>query len=263
VVRVRALRNVFGVIIYVLEEFMKRTIGFILAVFIVAGLSVSYLVYNGYIWLNNPSINKFSIRGIDISVHQKEIDWKEVQKNNFQFVFIKATEGMDFKDTYFQENWINAGNIGLKRGAYHFLTFRSSGKDQAKNFIDSVPKEDDCLPPVIDIEFGGNSKAIPARDKFKKELSDFITIIEDYYKKKPIFYVTYEAYDKYITGDYEDYKIWIRDIIKYPGMKDNREWIFWQYSSRGRVKGFSTFVDLNVFKGEMKDFEKLLLEQNY
>lgn len=173
-------------------------------------------------------------------------------------MIIKATEGRDFKDKYFQENWKNAKSIGLVRGAYHFFTFRSSGRDQAENFIASVPKEKNCLPAVIDIEFGGNSKVIPDRAEFNRELREFIAGLEAYYQEKPIFYVTYEAYDQYISGDYRDYKIWIRDIFKYPGIKDKRDWILWQYNSRGRIAGVSTFVDLNVFKGNSKDFDSLL-----
>lgn len=239
---------------------VKKILVVVFFISIVAGLSAGYLLYNGYIWFNNPDRDRFPVRGIDISVHQGAIDWQEVQKSNFQFVFIKATEGMDFKDTYFRENWVNAKKIGLVRGAYHFFTFRSAGSDQARNFTDSVPREDGCLPPVIDIEFGGNSKVIPDRAKFNRELQDFITIIEEHYRQKPIFYVTYEAYDKYITGDYAEYKIWIRDILKYPRLKDKRDWVLWQYSSRGRVKGFSTLIDLNVFKGDRNDFERLLSE---
>lgn len=239
------------------QAFMKRTLFYILTIVFMAALLMCYLAYNGYVWLNNPGADEFPIRGIDISAHQKSIDWEEVKKNNFQFIFIKATEGMDFKDKYFNENWISAKRTGIKTGAYHFFTFGSTGKEQAMNFIDSVPKDNDSLPPVIDIEFGGNSKVVPDRKKFDSELTDFISIVEEHYSKKPIFYVTYEAYEKYITGEFGDNKIWIRDIVKYPKLKDNREWIFWQYNSRGRIKGFSTFVDLNVFKGDKDDLNNL------
>jgi len=238
------------------KKIIILSISIVLSVFLLC-----YLVFNGYIWFNNPAVDKFPVRGIDISAHQKVIDWQEVRTNNFEFIFIKATEGKDFKDNLFEDNWKNAKNIVLKRGAYHFFTFRSSGKEQAENFINSVPKEDDSLPPVIDIEFGGNSKVIPSKEKFNNELKDFINIIEDYYNEKPIFYITYKAYNKYIYGDYSDYRIWIRDIVKYPNIKDKREWILWQYNSRGRVRGFSTFVDLNVFNGGMEDFKKQLLGQ--
>jgi lysozyme len=75
------------------------------------------------------------------------------------------------------------------------------------------------------------------------------------------FYITYESYCKYIIGDFTDYKIWVRDVIKYPKLKGNRAWNLWQFNNRGRIKGCSTYVDLNVFNGNTNDFEKLLLEK--
>mgnify|MGYP005837697215 CR=1 FL=1 len=219
---------------------------------------VLYLVYNGYIWFNNPSEKDFPIRGIDISNHQGKIDWKKLKKENFKFVYIKATEGKDYKDQFFNENWKHAQEIGLHRGAYHFFTFGSTGQEQAKNFVESVPPEKGCLPPVIDLEFGGNSKKVPERDKLRKELNDFIKVIQYTYKQDPIIYVTYDAYNSYLEGDYQDKKIWIRDILKYPRIKDNRDWVIWQYCSRGRVGGVNGPTDLNVFKGSNSELKSLL-----
>ncbi len=61
-----------------------------------------------------------------------------LKEENLAFIFMKATEGGDFKDTRFAKNWIEAEKIGLRKGAYHFFTLCRSGKDQAKNFIESV-----------------------------------------------------------------------------------------------------------------------------
>jgi lysozyme len=40
------------------------------------------------------------VQGLDVSHHQGEIRWGEVPKS-FSFVYIKATEGGDFKDKKF------------------------------------------------------------------------------------------------------------------------------------------------------------------
>lgn len=237
---------------------MKRYIAVASLFISFAVLLLGFLVYNGFIWFNTPSKSKFPIRGIDVSNHQGVINWKEVKSQHCNFAFIKATEGMDYIDKYFIENWEEAKKAGIRRGAYHFFTFRSSGLDQAENFINTVPNEKGCLPPVIDIEFGGNSKNIPKKESLIKELNDFIAKIESHYGRRPILYVTYESYNRYIIGEFEGLDIWIRDIVKYPRLKDKRQWLFWQYSNRGRIKGIKGFVDLNVFNGDMADFRKLL-----
>ncbi|OPZ84451.1 MAG: Lysozyme M1 precursor [Firmicutes bacterium ADurb.Bin419] len=209
-----------------------------------------FLLYNGYIWFNNPSNEEFPYRGLDVSNHQGVIDWRKVESQNFSFVYIKATEGKDYIDKFFKDNWINSKQAGLRTGAYHFFTFGSKGIEQAMNFINIVPNDNDSLPPVIDVEFGGNSKDIPDREQLKNELKVFIEQIQSNYNRIPIIYVTYEAYSMYIQDDFKECKIWIRDIFKYPQLKDNREWAIWQYCNRGRVEGIDGFVDLNVFSNE-------------
>ena len=220
-----------------------------------------YLLYNGYLALNNPKLEKFPVKGIDVSTYQDNIEWDKISSEGIKFAYIKATEGKDFTDNLFATNWENAKRVGIRRGAYHFFTFGSHGIEQAEHFIKVVPNEIDSLPPVIDIEFDGNSSKTPSKELLRKELRDFIYQIESNYNRKPILYVTYEAYEAYIMGDFAEYSIWIRDVIKFPKLKDNREWLFWQYNNRGRVNGISEFVDLNVFNGNELEFDKMILRK--
>lgn len=215
---------------------------------------ILYLVYTGYIWPNNFFANRYSVHGIDVSNHQGEIDWNKVAQNEkIKFVYIKSTEGKDYIDKYFKTNWKEASQVGLIKGAYHYFKITSSGIDQAKNFIELVPKEKGCLPPVIDIEENGLGK-----EEFKKELVDCLGLLEKTYGQKPVLYVVYPLYEEYIKGDFQQYNIWIRDIVKPPKFSDGREWRFWQYSERGRLKGINTYVDLNVFIISIGDLKSLL-----
>jgi lysozyme len=237
---------------------LKRAMFLALILVVLTAAVLVYLYFHGYICLVNPSPDEYPVRGIDISEHQKEINWEEIENSEFQFVFIKATEGKDHRDSYFTRNWESAKDVNIIRGAYHFFTFRSSGTEQARNFIDVVPNEEGCLPPTIDIEFGGNSKDVPQREDFCKELRDFIDEIEVHYQQRPILYVTYESYEEFIVGDFEDCEIWIRDLTKTPVLSDGRQWLFWQYNCRGRVSGIDGFADLNVFNGGMAELAELL-----
>lgn len=45
---------------------------------------------------------------------------------------------------------------GLRVGAYHFFSYDSSGATQADNFIATVSKITNMLPPVVDVEFYGD-----------------------------------------------------------------------------------------------------------
>jgi len=234
----------------------KALVVFFILLFVAIAI-IGYLFYTGRMWFVYPPHNRFPVRGIDVSEHQGDIDWERVEADGFHFAFIKATEGMDHRDSCFARNWEDASTAGIARSAYHFFTFRSPGLEQARNFIAVVPDEPGSLPPTIDVEFGGNSREVPDRETFTRELKDYIGEIEAHYGVKPILYVTYDSYQEFIVGDYEDCIIWIRDLFGYPLLEDER-WLFWQYNCRGRVAGIGGYVDLNVFNGDRADLERLL-----
>lgn len=227
---------------------MKKKVLYVLCAMILLSV-VGILDYMGFIWHNNIFAMWYQVKGLDVSHYQHTIDWKLLQKeNDFQFVYIKATEGKDLVDHKFSYNWQEARKNGFYTGAYHFFSMKSPGVEQAKNFMQTVPKEANALPPVIDIEIHLYHKP----EKARQELTILSDMLEKHYGKRPILYVTYDTYHKYIQGHFKQHRIWIRDILKYPTL-DDREWLLWQYSNRGRVEGISTYVDINVLNGSMED----------
>jgi lysozyme len=223
----------------------------------VFALIIGILFFKGYIWFNTPSKSAFPIRGIDVSNHQNEIDWNKVKEENIKFAFIKATEGGDFKDKRFNQNWEEAKKNNIDVGAYHFFTFCKSGKAQANNFIETVPNEKNNLPPVIDLEYGGNCKLTKTKKEVLKEIKVFERLLFEQYKKKAILYVTKNFHRDFLIGEFPDNPIWYRSIFTRPQMIENRKWLFWQYGNRGHLKGINTYVDLNVFNGSHNEYEKM------
>jgi lysozyme len=234
------------------------SIGFVIAAIVGCG---KLLFDAGIILVNHPDRDRFPIRGIDISNYQPNIDWDLIDRSQVNFVLMKATEGGDFKDPLFKNNWQHVQQKGLTPGAYHFFTFCKSGQEQAKNYIEMVPLSQATLPPVIDLEFIGNCKKRPTQSGLEKELNIFIDLVQQRYHKRPILYVTYEFYDLYLRDKYRDSPIWISDFYswnKLPVLADRKPWTFWQYSERGRVKGINHPVDLDVFNGDNAQFQQLI-----
>ena len=235
---------------------MKKLIH-IFTTLIIVSIILVFSIFKGHLRFNYPDQETYPIQGIDISHHQKEIEWEKIDSNKTNFVFIKATEGADYKDPKFLSNWTKAKDKGLKYGAYHFFTFCKSGKEQADNFISYVPKDSNSLPAVIDLEYGGNCNLKKSKKEILEELSIFEKTIHDYYSKKPILYVTHEFYTDFLLNNNLDSPLWIRDIYGKPKLENNRKWIFGQFTNRGHVKGIDNYVDLNVFNGTQKDFNNL------
>lgn len=229
---------------------------FVIAV--ILGGACLYAVYNGYILLNNPSKNKYPIRGVDVSHYQGEIDWEVLSSERIQFAYIKATEGSSHVDDRFLYNLEQAKMTELLVGAYHFFSFDSPGEEQAKNFIKNVEVDESMLPPVVDVEYYGNKKKNPPNaDKLRKELRIYLDSIQEYYNLTPIIYATEEMWNAYLKGYFDSYPLWIRNVITKP--KIEREWAFWQYTNRGRLKGYQgeeAYIDLNVFYGDKEQWKE-------
>ncbi|MGB7999181.1 MAG: GH25 family lysozyme [Anaerobacillus sp.] len=230
-------------------------------IFFVGALLLTILLwYQGMIIPNAFSARHYPVKGIDVSSYQGEIEWEQIQKQDLKFAFIKATEGSTFVDEYFKENWEAAESTTLRIGAYHFFSYDSEGKTQAQNFINTVPMNKQALPPVIDVEFyGDKEKNQPSRNQVEKELHTMVIMLEEHYGKRVILYTTKQAYDLYIKNSFDQCDIWIRDVFTKPSLSDNRTWTFWQYTDREKLKGYSgdeKFIDVNVFNGNEKEFEK-------
>lgn len=225
------------------------------------------LVWNGVILLNGFSAERYAVKGIDVSSYQGEIDWETLASENISFVFIKATEGSSFADECFGYNFEEAQKTNLAVGAYHFFSYDSEGGTQAENFIKTVQPFEGMLPPVIDLEFyGDKEKNPPDREYVDVQLNEMLDALEEYYGQKPIIYATEKSYELYLSGGYEEYDIWIRNVITKPKLSDGREWKFWQYTNRDRLSGYSgeeKYIDVNVFCGSAEEFDQYLTENSY
>lgn len=239
---------------------MKRWLIVLLALALLGGaaFTLRWMLYNGIIIPTAFSAGRYPVRGVDVSSYQGEIDWETLAKEDIQFAFLKATEGSGFEDPFFQANIHGASQTDLRIGAYHFFSFESPGQTQADNFISVVPKLEHMLPPVIDVElYASNLHAMPSREVVKPELVDLLSRLEAHYGMKPILYATEHSYTLYLEGDYQEYDIWIRNVLKKPKLSDGRSWTFWQYTSKERLPGYvgkETFIDMNVFSGSPEDF---------
>lgn len=71
-------------------------------------------------------------RGIDISHHQRHVDWQKlVAENKPDFIYLKSTEGASHVDSKFHEYYRKSRREGIPTGAYHFFSYRTDGLSQA------------------------------------------------------------------------------------------------------------------------------------
>ncbi len=222
-------------------------------------LFVSLLIIIASVLSGRASIKNYSVRGVDVSSYQGEIDWKKLSENDIDFAFVKATEGSSHVDKTYKKNITGAKETELELGAYHFLSFESNGEAQAENFISTVKKSDITLPPVIDIELYGKYNVSPLDEKSVRAILDpMVERLGSAYGSPPIIYTNHRTYSLYISGRYPECDVWICDIAKKPSLSDGRKWTFWQYSHTERLNGYKgkeKHIDMNVFYGTKEEFE--------
>lgn len=200
-----------------------------------------------------------AIQGIDVSHHQKVIDWAAVAGGGKKFCYIKATQGKNFKDNMFTTNWNDSGTAGLIHGAYHFYDPAFTVDDNIQNFVSVVQsvKSGDLLP-ALDVEAPETWSAISVSDRisFIKRWLDIVGLTLNV---KPILYMGNDFYNS-LNGDTSlgTYNLWLADYRLTPVVPAAwTKYSIWQYTDGGNCPGVSTNVDLDQVEGTMTELNWL------
>lgn len=200
-----------------------------------------------------------SHRGIDVSSHQKEIDWTQVAGAGMEFAMIRAgyrgyTAGTLNKDAYFESNIQNALANGLEVGVYFFsqaLTPQEA-EEEAYLLLEWIEGYDVTYPVVFDWEEidRSNSRSQGASgDTVTACAQAFCRVVAD----AGYIPMTYGSPSKIYGGglklaELADYPaFWLAHYTRNTAPTSFRyHYDMWQYSSSGRVPGIEGDVDLDI-----------------
>lgn len=188
--------------------------------------------------------------GIDVSEWQGDIDFSKVASSGIKVVYIRASEGSEYVDPYFKENYEKAKANGLRIGFYHFLTATNTeeAEEEARFFVSNIKGlEPDCKLAMDFEVFDGLGVT-----EINEISRTFLETVERLSGKECVIYS--DAYNaKAIFGEdlARDYPIWVADyFVDEPA--DNGKWDTWvgfQYTDRGRIDGIDGNVDRDRFTG--------------
>jgi lysozyme len=187
------------------------------------------------------------IHGIDMSHYQGEVFWETVGENSkMAYVYLKATEGGDRIDPRYERNIDLAHRYGLKVGSYHFFRPMVDLQLQLKNFkMQCLPGEQDLIP-MLDVETVGKLST----EAFCDSLFKFLNLLEETYHQKPLVYTFRNFYNKHLLGKLDDYQLMVAMYADEPPvLADERDYIIWQYTSKGRINGVGGMVDKSCLMG--------------
>jgi GH25 family lysozyme M1 (1,4-beta-N-acetylmuramidase) len=224
----------------------------------------------GVFLLCNSFIYGQFVHGIDVSHWQGNIDWTAVYDDGQIYSWAKATEGMTYEDPQFMANMTNGVNAGVVMGAYHFARPDNNlAIEDATNFLDVAGAYigNGFLPPVLDLEnpYSGGQAIVLSDLLTSQELTNWVTDwmleIETTTGVSPIIYVN-GNYANYLNSSVNNYGLWIANPNESLTPPTNigvwNDWKFKQYSWWGNVSGITGDVDLNIFNGDITDFNTLI-----
>lgn len=202
-----------------------------------------------------------SLLGVDVSVHQDDIDWATVKKAGIDFAMVRlGFRGYGTGEAQLDENYVQniegARAAGLDAGVYFFSQAITVDEaiEEAQMVIDSLDGLDVNYPVVYDWEIIYDDSArtdnVPV-DVLTDCCVAFCEAIEDAGYTPMIYQNKKTTMFKLDLERLTDYDFWLAEYNSEPTYY--YDFTMWQYTSEGSVPGIEGDVDLNI---SFKDYSK-------
>ena len=195
-----------------------------------------------------------SIKGIDVSTYQGDIDWEKVAARGVKFVFIRLgyrgyESGLLVKDDRFEDNIRGALQNGIAVGVY-FVTQAISVEEaveEAQFVMENIRPYNVTWPIVLDIEDAASATARTAELSQQARTDHAIAFCETVKESgyTPMLYCNIRWFiEKLDITRITDYDKWFAQYFRKPFFPYAFQ--MWQYSSTGRIDGIEGNVDYNI-----------------
>ena len=195
-----------------------------------------------------------SVIGIDVSSHQKSINWSAVKNSGVKFAMIQVgyrgyETGALMDDAYFEENIQGAIENGIDVGVYFFSQAVSAeeARAEADFVLERVKKYKLQLPIVFDLEEVSNATDRVENTTSEERTQAAVTFMNHIKNAgyQAMVYSSSQLFETVFDINYlHDYDFWVADYSSVPNF--NYHFSIWQYTDAGTVDGISTNVDMNI-----------------
>lgn len=204
--------------------------------------------------IENAGQESGSLKGIDVSYYQGEIDWTAVKNDGVQFAIIRAGHGDHKLDARYKENMEGATAVGIPVGVYFYSTARSETQaiSDAQFVIDNLNGYTVSYPVVVDME----DRELQG-DLSKEQITSITKAFCDEIRKAgytPMLYCDEDWYKQKIDDSkLTDVEMW---VARYGSSYDTDiARSIWQCGSTGRINGIKGRVDIDF---GYKDYTQII-----
>ena len=196
-----------------------------------------------YFGISREGEKAVQFKGIDVSAHQKHIDWSKVKTD---FAILRAGYGryLTQKDTEFEANYKGAKDNGIPVGAYWYSYAMSEDEARAEAdvFLAVLKDKQFDYPVFYDVE-ESNQLAL-GKTKVSAIVKAFLEKVEKagYWVG---LYMSASPLTTHVSDDIKKrYTIWVANIgVTKPTYSG--AYGLWQYSWKGSVNGITGDVDMD------------------
>ena len=209
----------------------------------------------------SPTNKNITMRGIDISVYQGDVDWDEVEQN-VDFVIIRCGYGSDITSQD-DKKWIRNVTECEKRGIpygvylYSYADCEEKAESEAQHALRLLKGHSPSMPVFYDIEDPDTTKAVLDEDGGKAEVGKYAQIFCDTVSAAGYDVGIYSStywWTNYLTDPAFDNKSWYKWVAQYNKSCTctyDGSYIMFQYSGSGSVEGIDGEVDMNYWYGDI------------
>ena len=195
-----------------------------------------------------------SVKGIDISKYQENVDWEKVAASGVEFAMIRVGirgygTGEIVLDGTFETNMEGATKEGIDVGVYFFSQAVNEAEaiEEANFVLEQIAPYPVTYPIVLDVEEVDDSAARTAKLTQEERTKCAVAFLET---------IRNAGYTPMIYGNLKSFF----HMLDFEQVKDYERWFafydtdiyfpydvsIWQYTDKGQVDGIKGNVDLNI-----------------
>ena len=191
------------------------------------------------------------LKGIDVSVHQGNINWDKVKADGIEFAILRCGYGSDLTyqdDGQFKRNAKECERVGIPYGVYlySYATNIEKACSEADHVIRVIKGCKLDYPVYYDLE-DANTTGRCGKEMLGKIAEAFCNRIEKAGYKVGIYANLYWFNNLLTDARFNQWEKWIAQYNTECTYKGN--YVMWQYTSSGKVNGINGNVDMNYYYG--------------
>lgn len=196
---------------------------------------------------------------IDVSKHQKQIDWQRVKNAGIDGAIIRAGYGLRTIDPYFRQNIEGAIRAGIQNLGVYWFSYAYTlemAKDEAHFCHEVIKGYKDALNIGVfydweydSMNYAHKNGAFPDRGIITDMNVIFCQIIANYGYHAG-YYLNYDYQKNFIDiSKLKEFRKWFARYTSTP----QKDCLIWQYSSKEHCDGIVGNVDMNMLIGDLEE----------